>query len=259
MKIYTRGGDTGETSLFGGERVRKNAPRVAAYGEVDELNSVLGVARAELGARRPAREARDDPVVALRPGRRARDPGHRRAQRARARPGRASRSATCVELEGWIDPLETELEPLRNFILPGGARAAALLHLGRTVCRRAERAVISLAEREAARPPAGPLPEPPVGFPVRAGARRESPRGSRRAAVDRARAMNAAECAKLLVSIGAVEVRTDPATVVHLGVGRARADLLRQPGRDLVPRRARAASRPSLADVDPHARTPTRR
>jgi cob(I)alamin adenosyltransferase len=142
MKIYTRGGDTGETSLFGGERVRKNAPRVAAYGEVDELNSVIGVARAAVTQAdlRAKLETIQSSLFDL--GGELATPGARR--KAGPRVG----DPDVAELEHWIDELETELEPLRNFILPGGAPAAALLHLGRTVCRRAERAVISLSERE---------------------------------------------------------------------------------------------------------------
>ena len=148
MKIYTRGGDAGETSLFGGERVRKNTPRVSAYGEVDELNSVLGVARAEL--------AHDDLRGKLQTiqsslfdlGGELATP-NAPAREAKGKVGPRVAEADVAELERWIDQLEGELEPLRNFILPGGAPAAAALHLGRTVCRRAERAVIGLAEQEA--------------------------------------------------------------------------------------------------------------
>ena len=143
MKIYTRGGDTGETSLFGGERVKKSAPRVAAYGEVDELNSVVGVARAELGHDdlRAKLETIQSSLFDL--GGELATPGA-----ARERKGPRVADADVAELEAWIDALETELEPLRNFLLPGGSRAASFLHLARTVCRRAERAVISLAECE---------------------------------------------------------------------------------------------------------------
>ena len=148
MKIYTRGGDAGETSLFGGERVRKSAPRVSAYGEVDELNSVLGVARAELEPAdlRAMLETIQSSLFDL-GGELATPNAPERSAKGKVGPRVAE--SDVVELEGWIDRLETELEPLRNFILPGGARAAALLHLGRTVCRRAERAVIGLAEQEA--------------------------------------------------------------------------------------------------------------
>ncbi|HTO55058.1 MAG TPA: cob(I)yrinic acid a,c-diamide adenosyltransferase [Myxococcota bacterium] len=143
MKIYTKGGDTGETSLFGGERVRKNTPRVAAYGEVDELNSVLGVARAEVthADLRAKLETIQSSLFDL--GGELATP-NARAKKTGPRVGEHD----VVELEGWIDALETELEPLRNFILPGGAPGAAFLHLGRTVCRRAERAVITLSEHE---------------------------------------------------------------------------------------------------------------
>jgi cob(I)alamin adenosyltransferase len=150
MKIYTRGGDTGETSLFGGERVRKSAPRVSAYGEVDELNSVVGVARAELahGDLRAKLETIQSSLFDL--GGELATPGAPRAKAGPPRPKAGARvgDADVAELEGWIDALEGELEPLRNFILPGGSRAAALLHLARTVCRRAERSVIALAECE---------------------------------------------------------------------------------------------------------------
>ncbi len=143
MKIYTRGGDTGETSLFGGERVRKNTLRVSAYGEVDELNSTIGVARAELthDDLRAKLETIQSSLFDL--GGELATPGARSAKK-----GPRVGDTDVGELETWIDALETELEPLRNFILPGGARAAALLHLSRTVCRRAERAVITLGERE---------------------------------------------------------------------------------------------------------------
>ncbi|MEX2205945.1 MAG: cob(I)yrinic acid a,c-diamide adenosyltransferase [Myxococcota bacterium] len=151
MKIYTKGGDAGETSLFGGERVSKSAPRVCAYGDVDELNSVLGVAAAEL--------AHDDLLAMLRViqsslfdlGGELATPSVDERQDERQERGKGVARVSerdILELEGWIDALETELTPLRNFVLPGGAKAAALLHLGRTVCRRAERNVIALSAQE---------------------------------------------------------------------------------------------------------------
>ena len=151
MKIYTKGGDAGETSLFGGERVSKSAPRVCSYGEVDELNSVLGVAITEI--------EEDDLLAKLRiiqsslfdlGGELATPPVDERHVPAKGIPRVSERD--IVELEGWIDALETELTPLRNFVLPGGAKGAALLHLGRTVCRRAERNVIALAAHERVAP-----------------------------------------------------------------------------------------------------------
>ncbi len=151
MKIYTKGGDTGETSLFGGERVKKSAPRVCAYGEVDELNSVLGIAASEI--------ADDDLQAKLRViqsslfdlGGELATPQSDEGDDRRKGAARVS-DGDVIELEGWIDELETELTPLRNFILPGGVKGAALLHLGRTVCRRAERNVIGLSEQERVAP-----------------------------------------------------------------------------------------------------------
>lgn len=141
MKIYTRTGDTGETSLFDGTRVRKSDARVAAYGDVDELNAWLGLVRAN-GVGDDLSEMivqiqRD--LFAL--GARLADPAHRIAERvAKA----AVASADIVRLEQWIDALEGELPPLRRFILPGGTAAGALLHVARTACRRAERSIALL-------------------------------------------------------------------------------------------------------------------
>lgn len=143
MKIYTKTGDRGETSLFGGERVAKDALRIEAYGTVDELNSLLGVARSfkpgievetildkiqndlfVLGAdlaTPPSATNANTPRVELRHG---------------------------EELEPIIDSLESKLRPLKAFILPGGPPAGAHLHLARTVCRRAERLVVKLSRAE---------------------------------------------------------------------------------------------------------------
>ena len=141
MKIYTRTGDAGETALFDGTRVRKSDSRVAAYGDVDELNAWLGLVRAngvdpDL-AEMLVRIQRD--LFAL--GSRLADPAHRIAERV-------TKAALVAEdisrLERWIDALETELPPLRRFILAGGAPAGALLHVARTACRRAERAIVAL-------------------------------------------------------------------------------------------------------------------
>ena len=143
MKIYTKTGDTGETSLFDGTRVRKADPRVDAYGEVDELNAWLGVVRANApGADLDAmldRIQRD--LFAL--GARLADPRHKIAKRVE----KASLGDDdVVRLEGWIDELEATLPPLRRFILAGGSNAGALLHVARAVCRRAERKVVALEQ-----------------------------------------------------------------------------------------------------------------
>ncbi len=141
MKIYTRTGDAGETALFDGRRVPKSDLRVEAYGEVDELNALVGLALAE---------GLDDELAAMLRGvqhdlfalgGRLADPARKIASRV----GKVAVGESDVaRLEGWIDTLEGELLPLRRFILPGGTRAAALLHVCRTVCRRAERRVVQL-------------------------------------------------------------------------------------------------------------------
>ncbi|HXE79806.1 MAG TPA: cob(I)yrinic acid a,c-diamide adenosyltransferase, partial [Vicinamibacterales bacterium] len=141
MKIYTRTGDRGETALFDGTRVPKSDPRVEAYGEVDELNAMLGVVRAngvdaELGDRL---EQIQRDLFAL--GARLADPNAKIA----ARVTKASVEALdAARLERWIDEAESALKPLRRFVLPGGSSAGALLHLARTICRRAERRIVSL-------------------------------------------------------------------------------------------------------------------
>lgn len=141
MKIYTKTGDRGETGLFDGTRVPKSDARVATYGEVDELNAWMGFARAVSGDPQlnEMLEAMQRDLFAL--GAALADPTHRIADRvtkAAIEPGEIAR------LEAWIDTLETELPPLRRFILPGGSQAAAALHVARTVCRRAERAMVAL-------------------------------------------------------------------------------------------------------------------
>jgi cob(I)alamin adenosyltransferase len=145
MKIYTKTGDGGDTSLFDNTRVSKADARVDAYGEVDEVNACLGTVRAagvdaDIGA---VLEAIQKDLFAL--GARLADPSARIASRVT--------KATIGEpdvhrLEETIDRLEGELPPLRRFILPGGGPAGAALHLARTVCRRAERRVIGLGRDE---------------------------------------------------------------------------------------------------------------
>ena len=141
MKIYTKTGDAGETSLFDGTRVSKTHLRVTAYGEVDELQACLGVARA---AGLPA--DLDEMCVALQRdlfavGARLADPSHKIAARVEKA---AVTGDHVTRLEGWIDRLDEELPPLRHFVLSGGTPAGAALHLARAVCRRAERAVLHL-------------------------------------------------------------------------------------------------------------------
>jgi cob(I)alamin adenosyltransferase len=141
VKIYTKTGDTGETSLFDKTRVSKADPRVEAYGEFDELNACLGAARAaRLDADLTAvLEQIQSELFAV--GARLADPSSRIA--ARVEKVTVS-NAEVEQLEAMIDRLDAQLPPLRRFILPGGSTAGALLHLARTVCRRAERRVVGL-------------------------------------------------------------------------------------------------------------------
>jgi cob(I)alamin adenosyltransferase len=142
MKIYTRTGDAGGTALFGGTRVSKHDPRVAAYGDVDELNACLGTVRAQNDLASDLAEMLEHIQKALfAVGARLADPAERIAERVVKV---AVTQADIDQLENWIDRLEAELPPLRKFILPGGNRAGALLHLSRTVCRRAERSIVAL-------------------------------------------------------------------------------------------------------------------
>ena len=145
MKIYTKRGDTGQTDLFGGERVAKHVQRVAAYGDVDELNASVGVAAAADADPDLAEFLRaiQSALFDLGASLATPDPAHRE------KAGVAGVSAADVaRLEAMIDRLEESLEPLKTFILPGGSAAAAAFHVARTVCRRAERAVVRLAATE---------------------------------------------------------------------------------------------------------------
>ena len=141
MKLYTRTGDSGETALFDGTRVRKDDPRVEAYGDVDELNAWLGLVRtAGLDADLEAdviRIQRD--LFAL--GAALADPVDKIAARVTKA---ALEDADVARLERVIDRLDAETPPLRKFILPGGTSAGAAVHLARTVCRRAERRMVAL-------------------------------------------------------------------------------------------------------------------
>lgn len=143
MKIYTKSGDKGDTSLFGGQRVPKDALRIEAYGTVDELNSVLGIVRAD-GVGEPLDRilgTLQDELFVL--GADLATP--RSLQRKGLK--RIGKKETEF-IEGTIDALEKQLKPLKSFILPGGSPVAARLHFARTVCRRAERVVVRLSRNE---------------------------------------------------------------------------------------------------------------
>ncbi|MCB9451152.1 MAG: cob(I)yrinic acid a,c-diamide adenosyltransferase [Anaerolineaceae bacterium] len=143
MKIYTKTGDKGTTSLFSGGRVSKTHPRVAAYGTVDELNAVIGVARAH----RPTTQT-DAWLHGVQ-----HQLFHLGADLATPLDAKAKwvvriDTTAITGLEEVIDTMTAALPPLTNFILPGGTPAAAQLHVARTVCRRAERLVVALGEDE---------------------------------------------------------------------------------------------------------------
>lgn len=137
MKIYTRAGDRGQTSLLRGGKVRKDDPRIEAYGTVDELNAVIGVVRSawsesplDLHLEQIQRDLFDLGALLAAGASDTRFPG--------------VASDRVSQLEQQIDMMETELEPLTAFILPGGTPQAAQFHIARTVCRRAERLVVRL-------------------------------------------------------------------------------------------------------------------
>ncbi len=142
MKIYTKTGDTGETGLYGGQRVGKDSLRIAAYGDIDELNAILGLTRCEHLAvkitemigklQRQLFELGSDLATPINSTLKIRRVDLQQVQ----------------QLEQWIDELEAELPALKNFILPGGSKGAACLHLARTVCRRAERKIVRLQREE---------------------------------------------------------------------------------------------------------------
>ncbi len=142
MKIYTRTGDTGQTGLFGGARVRKDDPRVEAYGTVDETNAVLGLARAHgLSADIDVALARIQAELFVVGAELACVPD--KVDRLKMELIGAEHSSY---LEWLIDDAEAGLAPLKTFILPGGSPGGAALHVARTVCRRAERALLSLPD-----------------------------------------------------------------------------------------------------------------
>jgi cob(I)alamin adenosyltransferase len=138
-KIYTKTGDGGDTAMFGGIRVGKDDTRVEAYGQVDELNAVMGLARAEgLGQMDALMEALQGQLFTL--GSILATPAGSKA--AKALP--PLRPEWVTDMERAIDQFDVELPPLTTFILPGGTKAAVALHLARTVCRRSERRVVPL-------------------------------------------------------------------------------------------------------------------
>ncbi len=142
MKIYTKTGDKGETSLFGGERVPKYHDRIEAYGTIDELNSVIGVAVTETQNPSVVKVLKRVQNELFTLGADLATPNDKRDKVKIPTIGEEH----CVNLEKEIDGFDSQLPELRNFILPGGSKGAALMNQARTVCRRAERIVVSIPE-----------------------------------------------------------------------------------------------------------------
>jgi cob(I)alamin adenosyltransferase len=141
MKIYTKSGDKGETGLYGGDRVSKDSLRIEAYGTVDELNSFIGLALTEVAGAEVKKLLKQIQNTLFILGSDLSTPDNEK-NKAHQIP-RITRK-NYEEIEKEIDKFDSRLEELRNFILPGGTKSAALLHICRTICRRAERRVVSL-------------------------------------------------------------------------------------------------------------------
>jgi cob(I)alamin adenosyltransferase len=149
MKLYTRTGDDGSTGLFGGSRVRKDHPRIEAYGCVDELNSVLGLVAAAC-AQSHDYERRVHGIVSQIQSRLfdiGADLATPEGAKHEAKIHRID-EADVAESEGWIDEVDGPNMPIRAFVMPGGTELAARLHVARTVARRAERAIVALRQQE---------------------------------------------------------------------------------------------------------------
>ena len=153
FKIYTKTGDKGETSLYGGTRVSKAAARVESYGTLDELNAFIGLAKAEISDEKVLSQLQKIQFDLFTVGSEAATPTDKLIlANGKNRLDLMISEKEIIELELWMDDFDAELEPLRFFILPSGGKAAATVHVCRTVCRRAERAMVFLNETEEVRP-----------------------------------------------------------------------------------------------------------
>ncbi len=145
MSIYTRYGDKGQTVTLGGKSVPKDDPRVEANGSVDELNALLGVCISfmEEGAAKKLLSNVQKELFVV---------GSELAASGKTKPSMTISLRHISEMESEIDKMESELSPLHHFILPGGSKTASMLHFARTVCRRAERSVVTLSKKEKINP-----------------------------------------------------------------------------------------------------------
>ncbi|MCX8071665.1 MAG: cob(I)yrinic acid a,c-diamide adenosyltransferase [Candidatus Binatia bacterium] len=149
-RVYTRTGDQGETALVGGKRVPKDTARIEAYGTLDELNAVLGIARTFNSETQPVPVRERVEAILKQLQNELFDLGSELATPPEAHHSEMFRVSEreVTALEKMLDSLQTDLEPLRSFILPGGGKVSAFLHQARTVCRRAERLVLRLSREE---------------------------------------------------------------------------------------------------------------
>ena len=153
FKIYTKTGDKGETSLYGGTRVSKAAARVESYGTLDELNAFIGLAKSEISDEKVLSQLQKIQFDLFTVGSEAATPTDKMLlANGKNRLDLMISEKEITELELWMDDFDAELEPLKFFILPSGGKAAATVHVCRTVCRRAERAMVFLNETEEVRP-----------------------------------------------------------------------------------------------------------
>ncbi|AQX83661.1 cob(I)yrinic acid a,c-diamide adenosyltransferase [Elizabethkingia bruuniana] len=153
FKIYTKTGDKGETSLYGGTRVSKASARVDAYGTIDELNAFIGIAKSHIDDSDCLKQLAEIQYDLFTLGSEAATP----IDKVYLANGKSRLPVTIKEedinkLEVWMDKMDESLEPLQFFILPGGGKAATFLHAARTICRRAERGMVFLNETEEVRP-----------------------------------------------------------------------------------------------------------
>lgn len=153
MKIYTKTGDRGETALYGGTRVSKASARVESYGTIDELNAFIGLAKSHISDAEVMSQLKKIQFDLFTVGSEAATPADKMfLANGNPRLPLIISEKEIEELENWMDAFEEKLEPLQFFILPGGGTSASALHVARTVCRRAERAMVFLNETEEVRP-----------------------------------------------------------------------------------------------------------
>ncbi len=153
MKIYTKTGDKGQTALYGGTRVSKASVRVESYGNIDELNSFIGIAKSRIQDEEVLRQLKKIQFDLLTVGSEAATPADKlMLANGKSRLPLVISDTEIEELEQWMDAFDEKLDPLQYFILPGGGTAATFLHAARTICRRAERSLVFLNESEEVRP-----------------------------------------------------------------------------------------------------------